>query len=200
MIKTIKNLKSVCRKDFDSEPYAKYVIRHISIYITWLLVRTSITANQVTVLQNIFGVIGTVLFGYGKFITGAIFLQIGFILDCCDGEVARWKTQESKAGEYLDLMGHRIVIPLYFFGLGIGTGNIVMGMLAGLFSQKFVRLSEAGTQKQSYKWFFLYPGSMIMMTIFAISGNLNWLIVFYGITIPIGRLIQVYKMFRRMDE
>ena len=197
---TIYDLKQRCRKQHDSEPYAKYVIRYISIYVTWLLVRTPITANQVTLLQIAFGIIGAIFFGFGQFVLGVVFLQFGFILDCCDGEVARWNMQESKAGEYLDLIGHRIVIPLYFFGLGIGTGYIVFGFFAALFSQKFVSLGESGTQKQRWKWFFLYPGSMNVITIGAVFGLLPYVIIAYGVTIPIGRLIQVNRTFKRLDE
>ena len=178
------------------EPYAK-LLRPISKPLTWVFIKLGISANQVTVLQLLFGVVGSILFAYGKFITGCIFLQIGFILDLCDGDVARFNNKESKAGEYLDLIGHRTVIPLYFFGLGLGTDHVIMGMMAGLFSQKFVNLGESGTQKQGYKWFYLYPGSMIMITIFSILGW-NWLIVFYGITIPIGRILQIYKTFKRI--
>ena len=134
---TIRNLSFYCKK-IDKSRYAK-LLRPVSIHLTWLLVRTPITANQVTVLQCLVGLIGAVLLGYGKFVLGAMFLQFGYILDLCDGEVARWKKQSSKAGNYLDLIGHRIVTPAMFFGLGIGTGYIVAGMIAGLFSVKFVR-------------------------------------------------------------
>jgi phosphatidylglycerophosphate synthase len=134
---TISNLIFYCKKN-DLSLYAK-LLRPFSIHLTWLLVRTPISANQVTVLQGIFGIIGAVLLGYGKFVLGAVFLQIGYILDLCDGEVARWKHQQSNAGNYLDLIGHRTATPAMFFGLGIGTGYIVAGMIAGLLSVKFIR-------------------------------------------------------------
>lgn len=149
-------------------------------------------------LQIFYGVLGSFHLAIGNFIVGVICLQVGFILDLCDGEVARHFKQESKAGEYLDLVGHRIVIPLYFCGLGLGTGYVLFGILAGLFSQKFVNLGESHTQKQGIKWLFLYPGSMIMITIGAIFGGLEYLIIFYGVTIPIGRLIQINRTFRRI--
>ena len=134
---TIRNLRFYCKR-VDIPIYGR-TLRRVSIYLTWLLVRTPISANQVTILQGIVGIVGAVLLGYRKFVLGAIFLHLGFLLDLCDGEVARWKHQESRSGNYLDLIGHRIVIPAMFFGLGIGTGYIVAGMIAGLFSVKFVR-------------------------------------------------------------
>ena len=138
---TIKNLRIHCKKPTwrNSPFYSTYVLRHISVYLTWVLVRTPITANQITVLQCIFGIIGSVLFGYKKFLLGVLFLQLGYFLDLIDGEVARWKNQQSEGGKYLDLINHKIVIPAMFFGLGIGTGYVVVGMIAGLLSCKFGR-------------------------------------------------------------
>ena len=180
------------------EPYAK-LLRPLSKHFTKVFIKFNMSANQVTLLQIAFGINAAVLFGMGYFILGCIYLQIGFILDLCDGEIARRTNTESKAGEYLDLIGHRIVIPLYFFGLGLGTGNIMAGFIAGLFSQKFVNIGESGTQKQGFKWFFLYPGSMNVITIGAIFGLLPYIIIIYGIAIPIGRLFQIYKTFKKME-
>ena len=111
---TIKNLRKVIGRPNEIDPYAKYFIRPISIWFTWLFVRTPLSANHVTIIQEIFGIIGAVLFAYGRFVLGAIFLQFGFIMDNSDGEVARWKNQQSESGKFLDLIGHMIVIPFYF--------------------------------------------------------------------------------------
>lgn len=211
---TIKNLRKVIGRPNEIDPYAIYVVRPISIWFTWFIVRTPLTANHVTIIQEIFGVIGSILFIYGKFVFGVIFLQIGFILDNSDGEVARWKNQQSESGKFLDLIGHMIVIPFYFFGLGLGLyfklGNIItllMGFLAGLFSlklEKFI-ISKNGDlnlgRRGFFKSLFRYPDSMNVITIFAVLDwifNLNMLfycIVFYGIGMTIGRFQQIYKTF-----
>ena len=67
---TIKNLKKVIGRPNEIDPYAKYIIRPISIWFTWVFVRTPLTANHVTIIQEIFGIIGAVLFAYGKFVLG----------------------------------------------------------------------------------------------------------------------------------
>ena len=160
---TIKNLKKVIGRPNEIDPYAKYLIRPISIWFTWLFVRTPLSANHVTIIQEIFGIIGAILFAYGRFVLGAIFLQLGFIMDNSDGEVARWKNQQSESGKFLDLIGHMIVIPFYFFGLGLGLylqqGEIItliMGFLAGLFSlklEKFIN-NEDGDLELARHGFF----------------------------------------------
>ena len=146
---TFKNLKRVVRKSYEPEPYARYIVRHLSILFTWIFVRTPISANQVTILQEVLGVTGVVLLAFGKInlsLLGVAMLQLGYILDCSDGEVARWKNQKSINGVFLDLVGHLIIIPGYMFSLGFGvwmqTGRIeaiIAGFLAALFGLRLER-------------------------------------------------------------
>ncbi len=211
---TIKNLKKVIGRPNEIDPYAKYIIRPISIWFTWVFVRTPLTANHITIIQEISGIIGAVLFVYGRFVLGAIFLQLGFIMDNSDGEVARWKKQQSEQGKFLDLIGHMIVIPFYFFGLGLGLylqhGNIVTliaGFLAGLFSLKLEKLltNEDGDlnlgRRGLLKSLFRYPDSMNVITIFALidwilkTNLLFYCIIIYGIGMTAGRMQQIYKTF-----
>lgn len=143
---TLSHIKKVVLKPYEPEPYARYVIRHLSVLFTWLFVRTPLSANHVTILQEVIGVAGCVFIGMGNplyAVIGVFLLQLGYILDCSDGEVARWKGQQSINGVFLDLIGHVIVIPGYWFALGFGvwlqTGRaeaIVAGFLAALFSLK----------------------------------------------------------------
>ncbi len=211
---TLKNLKKIVQKEIEPEPYAKYVVRPISIFFTWVFVRTPISANQVTILQEILGVIGAILFGFGRFVLGALFLQLGYILDCSDGEVARWKNQQSESGKFLDLIGHMIVIPFYYFGLGLGifleTGQIVTliaGFLAALFTiktEKIISSTNSGLDIQRRGFvqsLFRYPDSMNVITILAIidwffkSNLLFYCIIIFGIGMTAGRLHQIYRTF-----
>ncbi len=211
---TIKNLKKIIGRPNEIDPYAKYFIRPISMRFTWVFVRTPLNANHVTIIQEIFGIIGAVLFAYGRFVLGALFLQLGFIMDNSDGEVARWKNQQSESGKFLDLIGHMIVIPSYFFGLGLGLylqqGTIftlIMGFLAGLFSlklEKFINNEDGDLElarRGFFKSLFRYPDSMNVITIFAIidwvfkSNLLFYCIIIYGIGMTVGRLQQIYKTF-----
>ena len=209
---TIKNLKKVISRPNEIDPYAKYFIRPISIWFTWVFVRTPLRANHITIIQEIFGIIGAVLFACGRFVLGALFLQLGFIMDNSDGEVARWKNQQSESGKFLDLIGHMIVIPFYFFGLGLGLylqqGTIVtliMGFLAGLFSLKLEKFINNGdfelTRRGFFKSLFRYPDSMNVITIFAIidwvfkTNLLFYCIIIYGVGMTVGRLHQIYRTF-----
>lgn len=96
------------------------LIRQVSIYLTWLLVQTPITANQVTFLFLIIGLGGAVLLGLGEYhwtIIGVLFLQFHVLLDYSDGEVARYRGTTSRLGHFLDLNFHQVVHAAIFAGL-----------------------------------------------------------------------------------
>ena len=211
---TIKNLRKVIGRPNEIDPYAKYIIRPISIWFTWFFVRTPLSANHITIIQEIFDIIGAVLFACGRFVLGAVFLQLGFIMDNSDGEVARWKNQQSESGKFLDLIGHMIVIPFYFFGLGLGLYlqqgyiiTLIMGFFAGLFSlklEKFITNTDGDLELARHGFFkslFRYPDSMNVITIIAVidwlfnSNLLFYCLLIYGIGMTVGRMQQIYKTF-----
>ena len=129
--------------DLKADWYGRFFVWKISAPITYLLVRTPISANQVTVIQEIIGIIGAIMLAVPSIkimLLGIFLIQFGFILDCVDGEVARYKGQSSVRGVFLDLIGHQIVIPFYIFftslGVFVRTGQIdalVVGFLGALF-------------------------------------------------------------------
>src|SRR3989338_4585087 len=90
---SISELKRICRKKKDDEQfYAWYVMRKVSIYVTKLLLPTSVTPNQVTVLSITAGMLGGLFYCFGNdfgFVMGGVMLQLWYLLDCVDGEIAR---------------------------------------------------------------------------------------------------------------
>mgnify|MGYP003324222091 FL=1 len=64
------------------------------------------------------------MFAIGEF-TATLYASIVFflvyLLDHCDGEVARAKSQASKFGEYFDTFSDWISHAAFFIGLGYGT-------------------------------------------------------------------------------
>ena len=129
--------------DLKADWYGRFFVWKISAPITYLLVRTPISANQITVIQEIIGTIGAIMLAVPSIkimLMGIFLIQFGFILDCVDGEVARYKGQSSVRGVFLDLIGHQIVIPFYIFftslGVFVRTGQLdalIVGFLGALF-------------------------------------------------------------------
>ena len=84
-------------------------LRHLSIRVTRWLLPTHISANGVTGLMTVVGVVGaflTLLPGLLGPVLAALAMQLQILLDCSDGEVARWRQRFSPAGIYLDRIGH----------------------------------------------------------------------------------------------
>jgi phosphatidylglycerophosphate synthase len=67
-------------------------------------------------------------------------IQLQILLDCSDGELARWRRQFSPAGIYLDRFGHYLTETLLPIGLGIRAdggwdaigGYTTLGLLAAV--------------------------------------------------------------------
>lgn len=148
-METIKSLKGKIAKSSVSHhaPIHDVIVRKISVYFTWLLLLTPITANGTTILQGIVGVVGAFLLIYPDYylcVIGILLLQLGYILDCCDGEIARYYKSSSVNGVFLDLIGHEIVIPMMYFCISVGefqrTGTvwfILLGFSTAFWSLRF---------------------------------------------------------------
>ncbi len=179
IFKELKNFKHRVNPEERQGAYGYYFIRPFSLYLTYLAIRAGLTANQVTVLQILSGVAGAVCLAIPTTacaLAGLALLQLGFVFDNVDGEVARFRKQASVTGKFLDSVGHEIVVPSMFFGLGLGTyfrtgsfESIIFGFLAGFFSLRFdiaTLYQEAGQLiesklNQAYDYYasFKYTGA-----------------------------------------
>lgn len=113
------------RLDRDN-PWLYFVMRPISFYPTWLFLKLGISANQTTYIGLIIGVIGCVFLAFGSYwaaIVGAVLINIGYLFDVVDGNVARYTNSCSKYGQYIDGMATYITVPLTFIAVGIGVFN-----------------------------------------------------------------------------
>lgn len=126
--------------------------RHISPYFTWAFVRTGVTPNQVTVVMVVCGVLAGVVLAFGGLwsaVLAAVLIQLYLILDCSDGEVARYTGRTSIAGVYLDRIGHYLSELGLLIGLGMraeGHWTVAGGYLtAGLAAAVGAALIKAET-------------------------------------------------------
>lgn len=97
------------------------LIRRVSIYPTWVLLHFPISANGVTLIGILLGIVSAALFAAGMLVSAVVVLQLATILDFSDGEVARYRKQQSKQGSYLDRAYHFLVHPSVFAGLAIAA-------------------------------------------------------------------------------
>lgn len=99
------------------------VVRHLSDRVTPLLARLPVTANQITTVSLLAGLATAwCLFegGYDLGVIGAGLLIVCYVLDNCDGEIARLKGQTSTFGMHYDTCVDWIVHTAFFAALGLG--------------------------------------------------------------------------------
>jgi phosphatidylglycerophosphate synthase len=110
---------------------SRSINRRISLRITRLLLDTSITPNQMTLIAAVFGVAAIVVVvagGAAWLVPGAFLLQLQSILDGCDGEISRLKYIRSRLGEWLDQVLDDVVNLGFFAAAGwamAGSGSSV---------------------------------------------------------------------------
>jgi phosphatidylserine synthase len=104
--------------------FSVFVLRKFSKLFTWAAVRLKVTPNQITLISFAIGLLSAYEFSRGDFwsiFTGAILLQLSIIVDCVDGELARYTRKFSQLGAWLDAITDRIKEYLVFFGLAYGA-------------------------------------------------------------------------------
>ncbi len=132
--------------------FNRLVTRWFSIYLTWVCVKLNISANQVTFMMIIAGLAGVALSIPHLLwlnIIGGLLLFLGEVLDCVDGEVARWTQKSSLKGLYLDLVNHVLcnapasaICGFHLYAVHRQEKYLILGFLAYAMAQ--IRLGLKG--------------------------------------------------------
>ena len=98
----------------------------MSLPISIALIRTPLTANQLSVALVAVGFYSAWLFSLGHYWAGVLggFLSLAAsVLDGCDGEIARLKYQESALGCWIETFGDYSYYVAIFIGLTVGAAR-----------------------------------------------------------------------------
>lgn len=132
-------LFEACRKETDGI-ISKHFNRHISLGISKTIINTPISANFMTLITSIVGILSGVFMAQGEYfwmVMGAIFFKLSSILDGCDGEISKLKLTQSQTGAWLDTLSDNFTYVIFLVGICIalfkqGHPHIVfMSGLAG---------------------------------------------------------------------
>ncbi|SCE75307.1 DUF5941 domain-containing protein [Micromonospora chokoriensis] len=110
--------------------FSTYFVSTWSPYLVRLAARLRLTPTGVTVISVLFALAAAVLFGIGgrpALVGGAVLLYLGFVLDCVDGQLARYTRNFSAWGGWLDTMADRAKEYLVYAGLGFGVSHAGLG-------------------------------------------------------------------------
>jgi phosphatidylglycerophosphate synthase len=97
-------------------------MRRLSPYLTRLLIPTPLSPNAVTWLMIAAGLLAAVALSFPGLWTALAafaFIQVQLLLDCSDGELARWRGISSPVGIYLDRVGHYVTEAALPIALGV---------------------------------------------------------------------------------
>ena len=98
--------------------------RRLSRRLTPLLMSLRLTPNQVTLFGCWAGLMASWCFLQGTpraWLFGAAWFQLAYLLDNCDGEIARITGKSSGFGSWLDTVTDCVIHVGFFTGLGIGV-------------------------------------------------------------------------------
>nr|WP_231926236.1 DUF5941 domain-containing protein [Micromonospora echinofusca] len=108
------------RDDF----FTTFFVSTWSPYVTKASAKLGLGPTAVTMISVAFAVAAAVLFGTGgrlALVAGAVLLYLGFVLDCVDGQLARYTRHFSAWGGWLDTMADRAKEYVVYAGLGYGA-------------------------------------------------------------------------------
>ena len=100
-VQSLKDLNNIVQKpDYKTKGnwMARNITRDMAVPLTWLFLHTRITANQITLLSLLVGLSASVAFVFFSKVNifiGALLLQTWYLLDHVDGQVARYRKQQS---------------------------------------------------------------------------------------------------------
>ncbi|GMU41358.1 MAG: hypothetical protein AMXMBFR23_22240 [Chloroflexota bacterium] len=126
-------------------------VRWVSIYLTRILIPLGLTANQASILNLLVGLAAAACFAVGvtAWPLGCALLALNMILDCVDGELARYRGSSSLTGLYLDRLNSLTMYPSVLLGLGWVTAErydspaILIAAAIGAWGFVALRLAKA---------------------------------------------------------
>lgn len=212
----IEQLRTQCSPEkinIDKDnPVGHYILRPLSFYPTVPCLKWGLTANQVTFMGIGIGIAGCLLVGLGLYwsmIVGAALLILSDIFDVIDGNIARYRKEASKYGEYVDaVVSGEIIYNLVPFAVGIGMGEILLGSICSIsmfarsvitkgYSSVFQTEARAFYKRKSGLWGFIYKYGVALsvsmswvLLIGAIADQVYWVLVFWTLMV-IGEFIVV---------
>jgi phosphatidylglycerophosphate synthase len=136
---TLAALRSVAQpREYSPSPTDR-AYRLFSIYLSLPLARVGATPNGITVAWIVIGLAGVAGFladSWALRIAAALLLQLSYLLDFVDGEVARLTDRRSMVGGFLDLLGHGVIKAGLPLAVGAGatwqTGHTAFALAGGV--------------------------------------------------------------------
>ncbi|MGA1705828.1 MAG: CDP-alcohol phosphatidyltransferase family protein [Candidatus Nanopelagicaceae bacterium] len=106
--RALRRLKLTLANRSNDGFFSVLVLRRLSKPITALSVRFGISPNLITFVSLLIGFYSAYLFSQQEYLIGALLFQLSLIVDCSDGEVARYTRKFSNFGRWFDASTDRV--------------------------------------------------------------------------------------------
>jgi phosphatidylglycerophosphate synthase len=107
--------------------FTTYAVSSWSPWVTKWCARLGLTPNGVTAISVLFAVAAALAFWQASrpaMVAGAVLLYLGFVLDCVDGQLARYTRRFGPFGGWLDTMADRAKEYAVYAGLAAGAERV----------------------------------------------------------------------------
>lgn len=135
--------------------YSTFVLRKLSWRVTGVAERLGVTPNQVTIASFLIGLLAAGVIATGDrplMVLGAVLLQLCLVVDCVDGELARYRRRFSRFGAWLDATTDRVkefAAVAAFAVAGHRNDETLWGLAAAVVAlQTFRNLADLGWAAQ----------------------------------------------------
>jgi phosphatidylglycerophosphate synthase len=112
-------------KNKNDEWWSSFVTAPLAIVVNLIVVDFRwLTPNRITLLSFIVAIVSTVFIiqgGWENFIIAAVLIHASHILDCMDGQMARYRGIASPSGSYFDKLTDQIQVVLWFGSVGYAS-------------------------------------------------------------------------------
>jgi hypothetical protein len=119
-----KELREVCQRPVRAGNDVAGLLfgDHASLLVTKLFVDLRLSPNYASIGFLLCGLAGAALqCGRGAWaLAASVLLVLYYVLDCVDGEVARWQKVVNTHWGYFDYLFHMLIKPLVFLGVAVG--------------------------------------------------------------------------------
>jgi len=109
-------------KNKDDEWWSSFVTSPLAIAVNYLVVDIKgLTPNMITLFSFIIGILSVIFIIMGgtlNFIIAAILIHLSHVLDCMDGQMARYRKTSSLTGSFFDKLTDQIQTTLWFAAVG----------------------------------------------------------------------------------
>ena len=112
-------------KTQDDEWWSSFVSTPLSLIINYVVVEWPwVTPNRITAASFVLASLAAICILFGGiacFITAAVLIQLSHVMDCMDGQMARYRKVSSPAGSYFDRLTDQVQVGLWFGSVGVAA-------------------------------------------------------------------------------